>query len=550
MGGLLAFGCFSLPAAGSEGFVLLSYSDSAKVHRVFTSDEYNQPVGYLFACDPAEYFIVDSLRNFRLFSSHEKDDFSVAPGYIFRQVFNGTAEEADYGNGHSQYQDQRNLIAADEFARPVFRPFGAPFSAGPGREVEASLGIASLQPDECQQVPGKSWYQIPNSSWYQTWLPEQNSKKSSYSIFYDCWQEKRKTIVESFWRGYVAGKALERDAGTWSVKRLLRARVSGAMELIDGDREMKEVVRIGNKSLLHVPSQRHGEGDVFLYSWHGSSSGKLFMNGQRTVERPVLESKDQFNRFIGVGRTLHNERRIYIIGSDILQMWLKQCGMPFEEVDCSMVATACDSKGKAFLVFVWSQKQQCIYIISIDENNSSQPVTAQQIKIDFIPESIVCDREGRFYAVVLDSRPADFSSGKNLVSGFEAIDLVPAGDYQPPATEDEIKRRESEKFDWSGRIIFARSHYAVLKQLVADEKKFRNVGEIFLDKDYYSCRILLKSVSNKDMSEGIEKILDLASRPGSSISPVEPGADGYPDQYRRPDRVLAAVLSDSLSGSE
>lgn len=533
-------------AGAAETFFFIGYSDSAKVFRVSTGNEQQRPVGYLFACEPAEAFFVDSIQNFRMFRALSKSDFAPSAGYLFRQVFDGSAFSADYGSGHAQHQDQRGLIQHDQAGRPVFRPVGAPFSAGPGRSVNAALAIASLADEEVEILPGKNWYQIPNSGWYQSWFYAGKTGLPSYTIFLDRWEERKIAYVESFWRGYVPGKAFEREVGSFTERRLLRARVDGAMELVAGDREIKEQMRLSGKTVLHVPTAEPGEGNLYFYTWHGSASGRLFVDGQKCLSRVMTESRDKNRRFAGMSYGVSGEKRIYVIGTDILRDWLKQKGLTSENVDCSLAAFFYNNNNRQFEVFTYSESQKCLFRVLIDESAGGVVTDIKKIALDFKPQSMTCDASGNLHIAALEVQPVDFSSRESMITGFEAVNLDSGIDSDKPASEEELKLRAETRRDMTGQLVFARTHRAVLYILAAEQFEFTRAGEIFLDKDYSCCDISLHQVSEKDMAGGITDILNLCSRPGNSISAVRGNVPGFPDQHQRPECVLTSVLNDLL----
>lgn len=524
-----------------EAYVLLSYSDSSKVYRVTTSDEFKFPTGYMFACEPAEEFYVDTLKNFRLLNSVETEDFVPLPGYIYRQVFDDSAMAADFGSGHSQHQDSRGMIKENQAARPVFRPIGAPFSAGPGKLVNESLALTSLSGNECELVPGKNWYQIPNSSWYQSWFSADKAKHSSYTIFFDSWEERKMSYVESFWRGYVAGKALERNVGAFAERRLLRARVDGAMEIMDNDRDLKEVMRSGGKLTFLVSPSIPGEGELYFYTWLGSGSGKLLLNGKKAGAFIATESRDKYRRFAGLSYGHLNEKRVHVIGSDVVQKWLRLRKMPYEGVDCSLAAFSFDDVNKNLVAFVYSTSHACLYRFVIDEADNGEVIGCEKIGLGFQPQSMVCTKNGNLYLTALEVKPADFASNESLIAGFEALHVDPDKLQPPVEKEEDINSQQDVKRDQKGLIIFAQTHFAGLHLLRAGQKELTKAGEIFLDKEYACCDFSIKDVSNKEMAGGITAILKLAAAKGNSMSEIRHDVPGFPDQHRRPERVLASV---------
>lgn len=524
-----------------EVFLCVGYQDSGRVFRVATTDEFNLPVGYIFECEAAADFFVDSLKNFRFLQDHATENFTAVTGYIYRQVFDGLAVDADYGAGHAQYQDQRNLVSEDQLARPVFRPLGAPFSAGTGRLVTESIALSTMLANECLPISGKNWYQIPNNSWYQSWVKVADAARPSYTVFFDSLEERKISCVESIWRGYNPGKALERVAGNFTEKRLRRARVDGAMELINDDRAVKDVAKSAGRLAFHVPSVLPGEGDLFFYTWKGRNTGDIKVNGKESSAKIVVESRSP-ERFAGVSKGVGNDARVYVIGADIIQDWLQKCHLFSDNADCSQAAFYYNSQLNKLTVFAFSSNHDCLYRFEIDEAQSGKVANCTKIDIPFKPQSMKCSASGNLYLTALEVVPADFSDQESLIKGFEALHINHDPERPVAQSEEDISAQLDLIHDHEGHLIFARTHFANTYVLWNGQDKMAKAGEVFLDKDYVACDFILKNVSNREMNGGIAQILKLTEKPGNSLSELKGNVAGFPDQYRRPERLLAAVV--------
>lgn len=537
---LLLCGLVTSPAFAYEVFIYLGYENGGRVHRVLSLDELNSPVGYLFECAEAEGFAVDTLKNFRFINLKADGSFKPAAGYIFRQVFDGSAAEADSGKNGRQTSDERGKIADFLAARPVFRPVGSPYSAGCGKPAGESLALASFLGEEVDRITGKNWYQLPNGSWYQSWLNDGSPDKPSYRIIFDRWEERKISFIDSFWRGYVAGLAHEREAGSGYEKRLMRAEVDGAMELMDGKIGLSEIARYQGHAFMHVPAGVPAEGDLYVYTWNGAMPGRLYQNGKLSGARMHTESRDRNNRFLVYGYDNLGERRLYAFGTDILKQWLQIKGLETENADCSLAVSYHDPAEKITRVYAYSPGRRCVYEIKVNERIIAEVLSVRAVPVDFEPMSLYCDARGIVYATAVERRPETFNSKEQLVAGYEAM-YIDGDDSEPEKSEEEIQKRARVKRDLHGRLVFARTHFAVLHCLFNNADTFVRNGEVYLDKDYQYCTFALANTSIEDLYGGINDILDLTGKPGNSMSELKTNVPGFPDQFKKPLSVIPAA---------
>ncbi len=542
---LTLFSGFFNSLAATEAYLLINYADSAKVYRIATNNEYFLPLGYAFACSPAKTFFVDPSKNYRLGQLAEETSFKAAPGYLFRQVMDKNID----GNSYSQHQDQRNRIAPEQEATLVYRPTGAPFSAGPGKKAGESVAMASMLDDEHPAKPGKQWYQIPNGSWYQTWNRINNNGKNTYELLFDTVEERKVNYLEEYWRGHVPGRALKGSFGYLTEKRLLRAKVDASMELINGDNKVHEILKLRGMAVAHTFSQRPGESDVYLYTWNGNSSGRLFVNNAPAKLQLKVESRDKTNRFCVISYDKARNPVIRILGSDVINSLLKQKNMMGEKPVCTKLASHFDYNTDKTTIYAFSTNNVTLFKIVLDEAKNGEPCEIEKITLPFTPASMVCDQNGKLFVVALETVPEDFSSRENLIKGFEALNVESSKDEKNELSEAEIEAQIAITRNISGQIIFSRSHFASLFTLEPESQEFIRGYQVFLDKDYSSCDFFLKNASNKHLIEGIEKILATGQKPGNSIGKVKAGAAGFPDQFVKPDGLLTAVYTTPYPGN-
>lgn len=542
---LFLFILFCAPASAFEAFLFIGYSDSGRVYRITTSDENQFPVGYAFAAGPAEGFFVDQLKNFRLLKSSPAVTFKPVTDYIYRQVFDGNGFAADWGYGHAQYQDQRNLINPDGSGRPVFRPTGAPFSAGPGELVADDIAMSSLQKGECEIVNSKKWYRIPNGSWYQTWFTCEGKERLSYKIYYDVWETGESACLESLWRGYTPGKVLERIAAISVDKRFRRSQVDGAMELINRNSEVADLTCPGGKSSFHIPAPQAGEGNLYVYSWTGEEVGTFFLNGQRCDEHPVFESQAANIRFAGCGFAPEGTHRLYVMGTDVLRSWLQATGTEAEQAECTQAVFAPFPEVMQTVVFVYSAGQNCIYRFVIDESKSGKVTKPEIINLKFKLASIYADAAGNLYLATVEKRPEAFLKDEDFAAGFETLEYKGLQEQQVKIhDEEEIRKDMQIKRDYSGRLIFSQSSNAVLYVIYAGQSEFNRLGSVFLDKTYFSREFAFKNVSESELSGSATDVLRIAKKPENSLTDCIGDVPGFPDQFREPTNLLISVFQD------
>lgn len=543
--GMLVLCLYCAPVSALETFLYVGYPDSGRVYRVTTSDENQFPVGYLFAAGPAEAFFVDQLKNFRLMKSSPAETFKPVSENIYRQVFAGTALAADWGNGHAQHQDQRSLISPDEAGKAVFRPTGAPFSAGLGQPAVEEIAKASLQTGECESVAGKNWYRIPNASWYQTWFSREDQHRPSYKIYFDVWEKGESVCVESFWRGYHPGKALERTAAICVDKRFRRAQINGAMELINRDNEIGELPYFGGKSFLHIPAGKAGEGDLLVYNWAGKDPGNFFLNGQHCDEQPVVESKTANRRFAGCGFTPGGTRRIYVMGTDILQMWLQSTGMEADQAECTQAVFAFFPDNLRTMAVVYSARQNCVYRFFIDEANGGKIMKPEVISVKIKPCSIYLDAYGNLYLATIEKRPEAFSNPEDYVAGFETLEYSGNKALQTNLHDElAISKNMHLKRDIAGRLVFSQTSNAALYVVNAGQSELNWLGNVFLDKTYFSRNFSFKNISENELSGSITDVLKIAKKPENTITEINGDVPGFPDQFREPMSLFISVYQD------
>ena len=533
----------SAPAAAVESYLYLGFSDAAAVYRV-TSARPEFPTGYVFEADKGvAHFIVDPLRNYRFVKMTSNESFKKSSGYIYRQVFDGLADEADMGKGHAQHQDKRSQLVPDAAGQPVFRPVGAPFSAGHGQLVTEGMAMAAIENNEVERLSDKKWFRIPNGSWYQTWFPVSEQSPRSYKIFYDSWEERPFSCVESLWRGFNPGLIFERQVGTGVDRQLVRAMTDGAMEVLADSQHAAKILQYGGCAVFHESTPGNAEGNLLVHTWAGRTPGHIFINGEPYSEPPAFVSQDATRRFIGMKMTGY-ARQIYILGSDILRDWLTAAGSADTVAECSDAVFVNIDGGDKATVFVYSAPQRKIYRFVLDGFGGVKLEKA--FDPGFEVGAMHADSQGNLYLATIEKVPAVFAADEDYVAGFESMQIDEDENQQPDEniSEEEIQQHMRIKRDLSGRLIFSQTAFATLYTVGNDDTLPVQLGRVSLNKTYAARDFTFPSTSLKEVYINIADLLKFAEKPGNTLGEPYENVPGFPDQYRQPEKIAISVVAD------
>lgn len=531
------------PAGAFESYLYLGYKDTGKVYRLATGDQNQLPTGFVFSCDPgAEAFAVDKLRNYRFVNLVSEDKFIKSPGYIYRQVFDGLASDADRGrHGHSQHQDQRGSLIPGSEGQPVFRPVGAPFSAGPGHQVADGIARAGLSEGEYAPVEGRSWYRIPNGSWFQTWFPVEQPASESYKIFYDCWQEQNFYCQETIWRGFVPGRVFERKAGSGTSRRFIRVAVDGAMEILPDTVDRSEVKNRPGFACYHDRSGSIGEGSLLIHTWSGADTGNFFINGEPSSFQPAVASKAPSARFVGMNVS-GSSKRIYVVGTDILRDWLRENNIEQTNSECSLAVFCNVGEGRQTRVFIYSAPEKKVYCFSLNDNGALKAGYLKTIVPELPVQAMHADSSGNLYLAGVELTPSVFDSQDDFAAGFESLQInEEAVMLSKTLTEEEFQKKLNIRSDLTGRIVFSQTGNAVLTMVYGGDSIPVTIGRAFLNKKYMSREFIFKNVTLKDLHLPPAELLRLTEKPGNTLAELQRNVPGFPDEFIQPERLLISV---------
>ena len=541
---VLSLLALNAPVCADDSYLYLSFADVGRVYRVSSDDQNQYPTGFIFDCEKAvQAFFVDQLRNFRFLKSTAGNEFQKTTGFIYRQVFDGTAIEADWGRGHAQHQDQRGELVPGMEARPVFRPEGAPFSAGNGLLVTEGVALLGLDAGEFMTTPGRKWFRIPNCSWYQTWFPLAGHP-DSFKIFYDCWEERVLNCRETIWRGAVPGIVFERQVASGSERRMIRAITDGAMEKLDEYPGLAEILSMQGFSAFHRPGPVSGEGELLVHTWAGRNDDRFFLNGAECELKALFISRSPGYRAAGIMK-IGAADVVTVIGSDVLSAWLKTCGLTVENAECSMAAFSSSADGTNSCVYVYSRPGRQIYQFRLGDVEAGKVELLNTIGLPWDIMAMQADAKGNLYLGTLEFMPSALKNSGDFVNGFESLQVDEENATGTLGiSEEEFIKKQSIKRDLSGRFIFSQTGNAVVYVIYKGQTQVQQVNSIFLDKKFFARECVLKNVSMQDLHVNVAQLLKIAEKPGNSLADLHGSVPGFPDQYRQPEGMLIAVRSE------
>ncbi len=555
---------FSSSIKAENVFADINFEKTNEIYRIKTEDESIYPVGlaYLNEHSSLAYFI-DIINNHRFIYKKVgvNEDYKTLSNNICRQVFDGSPKEADRGRqGNPSCFDSRDEVISGEKGKLIYRPVSVAFSGGLGNKIEESKALKELALNECEVINNKNWYSIPNGSWYQTWFAASSPTNISYDIFYDRWEEKYDYFIEEIWRGDSLYKAFERNAALLSSKRLLRAKVDGALEKFE-DSELKLVMELPYKtSFFMLPGRINKESKFGCYYWYGNDSGQFFISGSKTSIQPIYESKDADNRFACYGTAITGVRKYYILGTDILKQWLKNYGFPNEKAECSNVAFVALENSLKSMIYIYSRPENCLYRFIINEEKSVEIGLPKKINVDFKIAAMTVSEKGSLYIT-----PEIIVKPKPELDNMEGIEMeTSVVTYQDNNASIKKSLEKIEDKDWNSDsdeafnarsqmlnlltcdadclLILSRAYYQHFYELPFGNDKFDKLDyELFVGKEFFSCKLSFKNISVGKLNGNLESLMFESKKPGNHANQIEYGAPGYVNSLRIPKRIYLAV---------
>lgn len=499
---------FSAPlAASQEVFLMMNFDHFAKLNRVKTDNEHSRPLGYTRDCRPSEYFFVDNLRNIRLFYVKPGSEEFKVPGHICRQVFDGLGFHADMGVFSPQTEDQRGLIDESFVAAPVYRPLGAPFSAGPGVSIDSSAAVKALAEGETEAIKGLNWYLIPNGSWYQSWHKTSDGK--SFKILYDNWKYTVNQVVESY--DYRPHALFDRIAGVVEDRHMIRSAVSGAMESIGDESTLtSRLHKTGGYSIFHYRPATPDHGELFFYSWWGNSSGGLLKNGDTCDIDLVVESSDADERFLGIMAADSNSYTAYVVGTDILRLWLGNYGLDqdAQEAECSLAAFSRNTIDGNLYMYAFSRPNTTIYRFQLGGSDVNAP---DIIRTEEGIDAIIVDRSGNLYFTVQVAMPRDPDFNGFMTQGFVGLEFQSPSDSREYT--DSLPITEKQTYDQlKGRMVFVQRLYQQVFFIRHNSYFPQYVSEVSLGRRRFSSDFVLNDMAAHEIPVDYRDLMELAAK--------------------------------------
>jgi hypothetical protein len=520
----------------AEVFMLLSYDGFSRVYRVVTDDTLFKPIGYHFEASEAVGFYIDAYKDFRLLEINAVDDL---PGKIsatlFRQVFDGSIQEADNGiNGDKTHNDERESLIAGSKGKPVYRCVGAPLSKGPGRKINLRLNERDFVAGECRIVDGKNWYQIPNDSWYQTWHHATESKDSGRLIFYDCWQAKKQRVVESIWRGQTPGRVAAGKITDLEERQLLRAICDGALRIVPYQNEAQIVARSSDRFSFYFDAGRLlSRGRLVFYTWNGDKKGRFHYTNVRHATPTAFESLSSDARFVGLG-----EQKVMVMGSDILADWLKESGIDHEGASADLAAFFHESLTLVTEIAVYDRAAQTLYRCRYDEQKEALVEPLTPIKLAIAPEKMLYDSAGNLLLTLIEEKKPTTAIAAEPDFDLETM-IIETGGIVSEFSEDEgLYTKQIIPDQVVGRFIFSRGYSQSLYAIAAGSSTVEHVCAIDLNKEFFMREFELNAAPDNLLNLSYNEVYLLAKEQQNHLSPLKSEVDGYPDQFVKPKDVF------------
>ncbi|MBU1105030.1 MAG: hypothetical protein KKB51_00050 [Candidatus Riflebacteria bacterium] len=507
----------------ADVYALFNYRDKSEVHLIVSLQSPANPFGQLFFAHSATAFHIDGLNRFKLTYFDETGDYMPMRRRIFRQIFDGLPSHADWGKGHAQHQDQRDLLIPDQSGRSVFRSRGAPFSSGPGFLASEQSALQKLASGEVEILPDKNWYEISNDSWYQTWFTNNGEYGLSYIIAYDRWEEKINTVRDSIWGGFPPTKFDEQTIGKYVDYRLRRASVDGAMELLTDSREFAVVLnQSARTAVFQYDDLLSGCCKTAIYSWSGSAPGVLYSENQILDPQVTFESQHQQKRFPAIFSGNH----LIVMGTDLLHRWLQIHGLQHADAECTMTQMVPGRDSQSAFLYVYSAPNNSLYRFYNDNGTNMDWEEPQVTRLAFTPSAMTADHEGNLILGSFSVWPQSFTDDEDILMSVEAINLMPK-----PKAAKMVK----------GTMLLTQQHYYNIYRASPESIDPVWSGRLNVGRHFYQCEFAVEDQPKGPPSD-VRALIKLARQSGNSLStPTRQSERHQPGQFVIPEQVFLAV---------
>ena len=531
---IMAFLLLSSIVQASEVFLLLVTDKGGKVYRMKTDNPVRRPLGYFFVCDDTEAFYIDNFKDFRMLNCNPNDSFFKCDNSIFRQI-NDSEIKSKMNLIHN---DQRELVKNGSLAMPVFCPENYPFSAGLGVPVKPEIALTSIYKTAFAIKENKQWYRIPNGSWYRSWFKAKNNE-DGYLIYNDEWRDRPLKLVESFWRGELPGKAVEREVLQLSSKSLFRSVVSENLEILPQYSSEFIVASVQDKfSSFFKSGKSFDKGELLLYSYKGNKPGQFeIVGGDNNKYVKGFESLSKKKRFAAIGH-----RKLFAIGSDILKNWLYETGIDNKKAECTLACFKEEPKGNSIFVAVYSEPESTIFRFRYNENLNVLSPNVNRIELDLKPEAMCFDKDGNLLIAATEKDEVKFF--KNVEPGYEVettyFDSKESLGEFSEEHNSYVKVNIPEALD--GAFIFSQGYHNNLYLIDKNSSKLRLLHSINLNKNYFCREFTIYNASENILTMNYDELMKAVKKPGNYLSELKTEVPDFPDQFKKPEKVFIATF--------
>ena len=538
---------FPADLLAEEIFIYFKYCSNGKVYRILTDDEYNLPIGYFFESNSYDNFYVDSMKNFRFIKKDLSNSYYPIEKSIYRQVFTGSAKEADFGKHGQMVIDRRDEFVKDAKNSPIYRPLGAPFSCGPGnKQIKKEFLPPGTLYD--QEKPGKSWFRLPNSCWYQSWdnTTVKSLGKKTFHIYFDQLESRKINWLECYWRGQTPGFVFNKEVGVTMNERLRRVKFDGALSPLNEKDifEFKNGKETGSDHFW-LPGLANKKDQIYFYTWQDKKAGKIYLNNELINQEFVVESKNKSSRFLGLSRKNNSENWAYALGKDVVENWLKKNGTPVADFSIDLVAFGAKPNDVGCHIAVYARNQGKLYYFNRNETLVENKF--EDFKIFEVGKNLtdlLCTEFGEVYFAKRVILPADIN---NFLYGSEYIEVIDFDDeksFQITSEEEARPTSFNEVKNVTGRIVFSQ----VFKEQVFLLNKTQKtppsfIGEVFLNKKYYSRRFNIAKATSEIFFMPVTDFLTFLNDRKANLSEIKGSVSDFPDQYQEPLLTKLAIFS-------
>ncbi|MBF0542845.1 MAG: hypothetical protein HQM08_00315 [Candidatus Riflebacteria bacterium] len=519
-----------------EIYLYLDYLDSSKFMRL--NDPLNKGLQLGLLANPGSFedFKVLKNRNVVFFLQSISPDYQTEPGMIYRQVFDDLPAKANWGNHSMEHNDARGVFGLSEIGRPIFRPWGAFHSCGPG--ILQNFEFPDVFPLGVNFVSGKKWYSIPNGSWYQSWnyLPAQGLFDRSFKIFRDSVE----TRNYSWW--YKILKADEKPEnkifflGGLDRERMTRFSINACLEDC-GNCEKSSFFEDPPPQASFFCGENESESGLENYVF-AKTPGKtqyLLAKDGAPVEDSVEIIGDEGGalsfgelegrRMLWFDRRFNEKKRFFVLSNGVFNKWLKEVRPDFPgsfSLDIAAIK-GLDEYGKKVLICGYDRNRGLVLCFMWNKNDFQEiKITDfKQILIGSEIEDIRIYNDFRLFFVKIWGTPRSLiEEGKMFRDVIGIID-------------------DGFNTVGKGRLVFEQKWIAEILMMDLDFTGAESIAAIPLGESHMSREFEFPVEKYSEIICGGKLVSTSSVKLGEWSAPVPE----YFDSFKQPSRVLIDILN-------